>query len=164
MRTRLVDIEDARGRLAAGEQPYAFEMSDRITMVGPACGYGTEYLKYLRTQGRYAHRNMVRELQPGRACQVRGDEDSDDAPSLRCGLSRWLGGTLRGLERATVSERSGIRGLVNSLPASPDSILAHGSGSGDGIETRLTASAATPCWAAPVGTSLNQPSFLPRRR
>jgi hypothetical protein len=54
MRTRLVDIEDARGRLAAGEQPYAFEMSDRITMVGPACGYGTEYLKYLRTQGRYA--------------------------------------------------------------------------------------------------------------
>lgn len=54
MMTRLVDIEDARGRLAAGEQPYAFEMSDRTTMVGPACGYGTEYLKYLRTQGRYA--------------------------------------------------------------------------------------------------------------
>jgi len=54
MMTRLVDIEDARGRLAAGEQPYAFEMSDRETMVGPACGYGTEYLKYLRTQGRYA--------------------------------------------------------------------------------------------------------------
>ena len=54
MMTRLVDIEDARGRLAAGEQPYAFEMNDRTTMVGPACGYGTEYLKYLRTQGRYA--------------------------------------------------------------------------------------------------------------
>lgn len=52
--TRLVDIEDARGRLAAGEQPYAFEMSDCVTMVGPACGYGVEYLKYLRTQGRYA--------------------------------------------------------------------------------------------------------------
>jgi hypothetical protein len=54
MMTRLVDIEDAGGRLAAGEQPYAFEMSDRTTMVGPACGYGTDYLKYLRTQGRYA--------------------------------------------------------------------------------------------------------------
>lgn len=54
MITRLVDIEDAKGRLAAGEQPYAFEMSDQMTMVGPACGYGTEYLKYLRTQGRYA--------------------------------------------------------------------------------------------------------------
>lgn len=54
MRTRLVDMEDARDRLAAGEQPYAFEMSDRTTMVGPACGYGAEYLKFLRTQGRYA--------------------------------------------------------------------------------------------------------------
>lgn len=54
MMTRLVDIEDARGRLAAGEQPYAFEMSDRVMLVGPACGYGAEYLKYLRTQGRYA--------------------------------------------------------------------------------------------------------------
>ena len=54
MMTRLVDIEDATGRLAAGEQPYAFEMSDQTTMVGPACGYGTEYLKHLRTQGRYA--------------------------------------------------------------------------------------------------------------
>lgn len=54
MMTKLVDIEDATGRLAAGEQPYAFEMSDGVTMVGPACGYGTEYLKYLRTQGRYA--------------------------------------------------------------------------------------------------------------
>lgn len=54
MITRLVDMENARGRLASGEQPYAFEMSDRVTMVGPACGYGTEYLKYLRTQGRYA--------------------------------------------------------------------------------------------------------------
>lgn len=54
MMTRLVDIEDAGGRLAAGEQPYAFEISDRIMMAGPACGYGADYLKYLRTQGRYA--------------------------------------------------------------------------------------------------------------
>lgn len=54
MRTRLVDVEDAGGRLAAGELPYAFEMSDRTTMVGPACGYGKDYLKYLRAQGRYA--------------------------------------------------------------------------------------------------------------
>lgn len=54
MRTRLVDIEDATDRLAAGEQPYAFETSDQTTMAGPACGYGAEYLKYLRTQGRYA--------------------------------------------------------------------------------------------------------------
>jgi hypothetical protein len=54
MRTSLVNIEDARARLASGEQPYAFEISDSITMVGPACGFGTDYLSYLRTEGRYA--------------------------------------------------------------------------------------------------------------
>jgi hypothetical protein len=54
MMTNLVDIEDAKGRLASGEQPYAFEMSDSITMVGPACGYGPDYLGHLRTEGRYA--------------------------------------------------------------------------------------------------------------
>jgi hypothetical protein len=54
MITSLVDIEDARGRLASGEQPYAFEISDHITMVGPACGYGTDYLRHLRLEGRYA--------------------------------------------------------------------------------------------------------------
>jgi hypothetical protein len=54
MMTNLVDIEDARGRLASGEQPYAFEISDRITMVGPACGFGKDYLCRLQTEGRYA--------------------------------------------------------------------------------------------------------------
>jgi hypothetical protein len=54
MLTSLVDIEDAQGRLASGEQPYAFEMSDHIVMVGPACGYGADYLRHLRTEGRYA--------------------------------------------------------------------------------------------------------------
>ena len=47
MLTTLIDIEDARGRLAAGERPYAFEMSDRATVAGPACGYRTEYLNGL---------------------------------------------------------------------------------------------------------------------
>jgi hypothetical protein len=54
MITNLVDLGDAGTRLASGEQPYAFEMSDQITMVGPACGYGEDYLKHLRTEGRYA--------------------------------------------------------------------------------------------------------------
>jgi len=54
MMTSLVDIEDATARLASGEQPYAFETSDSITMVGPACGYGSQYLSQLRTEGRYA--------------------------------------------------------------------------------------------------------------
>jgi hypothetical protein len=54
MITRLVDIEDARERLASGEPPYAFELSDQITMVGPACGYGADYLRHLQIEGRYA--------------------------------------------------------------------------------------------------------------
>ncbi|HSB09296.1 MAG TPA: hypothetical protein VLM38_07265 [Blastocatellia bacterium] len=54
MMTNLVDIGDATLRLAAGEQPYAFEISDRMTMVGPACGYGADYLSHLRIEGRYA--------------------------------------------------------------------------------------------------------------
>jgi hypothetical protein len=54
MMTSLVDIEDARSRLASGEQPYAFEISDRVTMVGPACGFGKDYLRKLGTEGRYA--------------------------------------------------------------------------------------------------------------
>jgi len=54
MMTTLVDIKDAGSRLDSGERPYAFEISDRVTMVGPACGFGSDYLGYLREQGRYA--------------------------------------------------------------------------------------------------------------
>jgi hypothetical protein len=54
MLTSLVDIENARTRLASGERPYAYEMSDHTVMVGPACGYGADYLRHLRTEGRYA--------------------------------------------------------------------------------------------------------------
>ena len=54
MITRLVDIEDARGRLALGERAYAFEASDHVTIVGPACGYGPDYLRHLWAEGRYA--------------------------------------------------------------------------------------------------------------
>jgi hypothetical protein len=54
MITSLIDVEDARVRLASGELPYAFEISDQIMMVGPACGYGADYLRHLRTEGRYA--------------------------------------------------------------------------------------------------------------
>lgn len=52
--TSLVDIEDASGRLASGERPYAYEVSDHITIVGPACGYGPDYLRQLWAEGRYA--------------------------------------------------------------------------------------------------------------
>jgi hypothetical protein len=54
MITSLVDIADARARLASGEQPYAFEISDHVVTVGPACGYGVDYLRHLHAEGRYA--------------------------------------------------------------------------------------------------------------
>ena len=52
--TCLVNLANAAGPLATGEQPYAFETSDRLTMVGPACVCGTDYLRHLKTEGRYA--------------------------------------------------------------------------------------------------------------
>ncbi|MCI0487367.1 MAG: hypothetical protein L0229_12300 [Blastocatellia bacterium] len=54
MITSLLDIEDARARLTSGDQPYAFEMSDQTTVLGPACGFGADYLRHLQTEGRYA--------------------------------------------------------------------------------------------------------------
>jgi len=54
MITRLVDIKDAGERLDSGDQPYAFETSDHVMMAGPACGYGADYLRHLRTEGRYS--------------------------------------------------------------------------------------------------------------
>ena len=53
-RTNLVDLNDARNRLAGGEQAYAFEVSDQSTILGPACQFGAHYLQNLRKGGRYA--------------------------------------------------------------------------------------------------------------
>jgi len=52
--TNLVDIEDAKPRLACGERPYGLEISEKFTLLGPACGFGADYLRKLRTEGRYA--------------------------------------------------------------------------------------------------------------
>ncbi|MEW6131342.1 MAG: hypothetical protein AB1757_30215 [Acidobacteriota bacterium] len=54
MMTSLVDIEDAEERLASGEQPYAFQISDNTTILGPACRFGADYLRNIREEGRYA--------------------------------------------------------------------------------------------------------------
>ncbi len=54
MITNLVDVEEARARLDSGESPYAFQISDRSTMLGPACRFGPDYLQNLRNEGRYA--------------------------------------------------------------------------------------------------------------
>jgi len=54
MITSLVDIEDAKARLVGGERPYGFQISDSVTLLGPACGFGADYLRKLRAEGRYA--------------------------------------------------------------------------------------------------------------
>ncbi|HKV37998.1 MAG TPA: hypothetical protein VJX67_02205 [Blastocatellia bacterium] len=54
MMTSLVDLDEAKGRIALGEQAYAYEISDHKSMVGPACGFGPDYLRRLRREGRYA--------------------------------------------------------------------------------------------------------------
>lgn len=48
----LVDLEEAGARLATGEQPYEFKTSDpKLRLLGPACGFGAEYLQRCRKEG-----------------------------------------------------------------------------------------------------------------
>ena len=54
MMTSLVDMDDAKERLASGEPAYAFQISDNSTILGPACRFGADYLRNMRTEGRYA--------------------------------------------------------------------------------------------------------------
>jgi hypothetical protein len=54
MKITLVDIGDARARLATDEQPYAFQISDSTLLLGPACQFGTDHLRNLKTTGDYA--------------------------------------------------------------------------------------------------------------
>ena len=51
----LVDIEEARARLASGEQVYEFKTSDpKLRILGPACGFGADCLQSYRKKGLYA--------------------------------------------------------------------------------------------------------------
>lgn len=55
MRVTLIDVEMAGERMNAGEQAYEFQTDDKaVRMLGPACGFGVEYLSRLRIQGLYA--------------------------------------------------------------------------------------------------------------
>lgn len=55
MTIQLVALEAALDRIAAGELPYEFETSERsFRILGPGCGYGVEYLKRCRVEGRFA--------------------------------------------------------------------------------------------------------------
>jgi hypothetical protein len=51
----LVDLEQACERLAGGEGAYEYQTEDHaLRILGPACGFGTEYLRRLRNDGLYA--------------------------------------------------------------------------------------------------------------
>lgn len=51
----LLDIEQAKERLASGEHAYEFQTGDvSLRILGPACGFGTDYLQRLRREGLYA--------------------------------------------------------------------------------------------------------------
>jgi len=51
----LIDLAEASDRLDAGEQAYEYQTDDKaLRMLGPACGFGAEYLRRLRSEGLYA--------------------------------------------------------------------------------------------------------------
>ena len=51
----LVDLEQACERLAAGENAYEYQTENHaLRILGPACGFGAEYLRRLRNDGLYA--------------------------------------------------------------------------------------------------------------
>ncbi|MGH9847812.1 MAG: hypothetical protein ACREEM_54690 [Blastocatellia bacterium] len=55
MNVALVDVVEAGERLGAGEQAYEYQTEDRaLRILGPACGFGAELLRRLRSEGLYA--------------------------------------------------------------------------------------------------------------
>lgn len=55
MLTILIDIEEAAGWIAAGEQAYEYKTEDpRLRILGPACGFGMDCLQIYREHGQYA--------------------------------------------------------------------------------------------------------------
>jgi len=51
----LIDLAEAGDRLAAGEQAYEYQTDDRsLRILGPACGFGADYLRRLREERLYA--------------------------------------------------------------------------------------------------------------
>ncbi|MGH9799853.1 MAG: hypothetical protein ACRD82_05765 [Blastocatellia bacterium] len=50
----LLDIEEAKARLAAGAQPYEFKTDNpEVRILGPACGFGADCLQRYRKDGMY---------------------------------------------------------------------------------------------------------------
>jgi hypothetical protein len=51
----LIDMEQACERIAAGEDAYEYQTEDHaLRILGPACGFGADYLRRLRNDGLYA--------------------------------------------------------------------------------------------------------------
>src|SRR5262249_53356023 len=50
-----IDLPEAGKRLDAGEQAYEDQTEDKtMRILGPACGFGADYLRRLRSEGLYA--------------------------------------------------------------------------------------------------------------
>jgi hypothetical protein len=55
MTITLIDLAEAGERLDAGEQAYECQTDNKaLRILGPACGFGPEYLRRLRKEGLYA--------------------------------------------------------------------------------------------------------------
>ena len=53
--TLIEDMAEAGARLDAGEQAYEYQTDNKaLRMLGPACGFGPEYLRRLQSEGLYA--------------------------------------------------------------------------------------------------------------
>jgi hypothetical protein len=51
----LIDLPEAGERLDTGEQAYEYQTDNRaLRLLGPACGFGADYLRRLRGEGLYA--------------------------------------------------------------------------------------------------------------
>jgi hypothetical protein len=51
----LIDLAEAGERLEAGEQAYEYQTDNNaLRILGPACGFGADYLRRLRGEGLYA--------------------------------------------------------------------------------------------------------------
>jgi hypothetical protein len=51
----LIDLPEAGERMDAGEQAYEYQTDNNaLRLLGPACGFGADYLRRLRGEGLYA--------------------------------------------------------------------------------------------------------------
>ena len=55
MTITLIDLAEAGERLDVGEQAYEYQTDNKaLRILGPACGFGPDYLRRLRQKGLYA--------------------------------------------------------------------------------------------------------------